>query len=79
MEAISSIPQMEPSKFEGILNSAMQVATPSCVVEQLRLLHSLPPTLTPLPLSQDLLMVVYLSNLVKTQLVLGEKLSQLTS
>lgn len=49
MEAISSIPQMEPSKFEGILNSAMQVATPSCVVEQLRLLHSLPPPSLPGP------------------------------
>lgn len=46
MEAISSIPQMEPSKFEGILNSAMQVATSSCVVGQLNLLHSLP-ALTP--------------------------------
>lgn len=33
---------------------------------------------TPLPCTQDHLMVVYLFNLVKTQLVLGEKLSQIT-
>ena len=36
---------------------------------------TLPP---PPPLPKDHLMVVYLANLVKTQLVLGEKLSQIT-
>ena len=51
LETLSRIPQVEPAKYEAMVNSLMQ----------------------------DMLMIVYLSNLTKTQLTLGEKLSQITA
>ena len=72
MEAVSCMPQMDETKFESILNSTMQVRKDGIsVMVQWLLTLSL--------CMQDHLMVVYLFNLVKTQLVLGEKLCKITS
>jgi len=49
LDLVTSVPQIEPAKFEEMLNSNMK----------------------------DLLMVVYLANLTKTQLALNEKLGTL--
>ena len=70
METISRIPKFDGSKYEAMLNTAMQVRRGVAMrgVWQWVCLCL-----------QDLLMVVYLANLTKTQVVLGERLCKLPS
>jgi translation initiation factor 3 subunit F len=72
-DMISKVPDIPPSQFEHLLNNSMQV----CVCVRMHL-----PVLAFKVFlfgAQDLLMVLYLSNLTRIQLSMGEKLSLLMS
>ena len=72
-ETLSRVPKFDEPKYEAMLNSAMQVSIappPKVRGVNLKRVVGFP---------QDLLMVVYLANLTKTQVVLGERLCQLPS
>ena len=82
METISRVPKIEGPKFESLLNSTMQVAVHHML--NIHFISTLPHTHACTRAhththTQDLLMVVYLANLTKTQMVLGERLSQFKS
>jgi len=79
MNLVAAVPKIDPEQFENMLTSNMKVGfqgetiqylSPSYIIYQMLVARIS-------CLFQDLLMVMYLSNLTRTQLTVTEKLSTL--